>query len=72
MAAWKAGGNGVSPSGLEQLDRVTGRIVDDDLGATRSGHDFTRAEWHPGSSQTLDLCREISYLEVNRFQPPGT
>src|SRR5262249_22065781 len=57
--------SGASPSGLKQLDRVTRGIVDDDLGATRPGHDFARAEWHPGSPQPLYLCLEISDLNVN-------
>src|ERR687884_958572 len=62
-----AGGVGSrrSPPGLEELDRITRRIVDDDLRATRSGQDVVRAERHPGGSQPLDLCFEIADLEVN-------
>jgi len=42
---------GVAPSltGLKQLDRITRRILDDDLRAARPGHDVVRAEWHPDS-----------------------
>ena len=57
--------DGLSPSGLKQLDRVTRRIVDDDLGAARPGDDFVRTERHAGTSQPLDLGLEITDLEMD-------
>jgi hypothetical protein len=54
-----------SPPWLEELDRVTRGILDDNLRAARPGHDVIRAELHPSSSQALDLGLEISNLEVD-------
>src|SRR5262249_7598881 len=54
-----------SAAGLEYLDRVTRGVVDDDLGATGTTHDFVRAKRHAGTSQSLDLCLEIRHRKLN-------
>src|SRR5262249_40674342 len=55
----------VSASGLEDLNRVTRGVIDDDLGATRSTHDVLRAKRHTGAAQSRYLCLEIRHCEVN-------
>src|SRR5690606_26099263 len=53
-----------SPSRLEELDRVAGRIVEEDLGAARAGDDLGGAEAHAGGTEPFDLRLEVGDLDV--------
>jgi hypothetical protein len=57
-------------SRLKKLDRIAGRIVEEDLRATRSGHDVV-AELHPGGAETIDLGSEVVDDEVDTVPAPG-
>src|SRR5215831_6624256 len=58
-------------SGLEQLDEVAGRVLDQDLLAARAGHDVV-AERHAGGLQAVDLGRDVVDDEVDAVPAAGT
>jgi pimeloyl-ACP methyl ester carboxylesterase len=61
---------GLSVRRLEQLDRVAGRVIEQDLLAARSGDDVV-AEGEPGGAQPLDLGFDVVDDEVNAVPATG-
>jgi hypothetical protein len=53
---------GISAPRLEQLDWVTGRVVENDLCSAWSGHDIIHAEGNPGRAQPRDFRSEVGHL----------
>lgn len=56
--------------GLEEFDDVASWVLEEHLGAARTG-DHVISECHSGCSETVDLASEIRGNKVMRFQPPG-
>src|SRR5215208_491304 len=79
--SWNAGGH-LRAGGLEELDRVAGRILEQNLLAARTGDDVV-AERQPGGAEPFDLGRDVLDDEVDavpasrlrgapiRHRPPG-
>src|SRR6267154_1110840 len=55
----------VSAPRLKQLHWVARRVIDNDLGAARPGHDILRAEGNPGRTQPLNFRGQIGHLQVH-------
>src|SRR4051812_4717479 len=55
---------GLGPGRLKELDRVAGRILEQDLLAARSGHDVV-AERHARGAQAFDLGSDVVDDEVD-------
>ena len=55
---------------LKQLDEIAGRIHQQDLRSTRTGHDVI-TEAHTGSAKPRDLGRKIIDNEMNAVPSPG-
>ena len=60
----------LTAGGLEELDEVAGRVLDQDLGAAWTADDVV-AKRHSGCFETGDIAGEVGGDEVDSFQPPG-
>jgi len=56
--------------GLEQLDRIAERIVENDLRATRPGNDVV-PELESGATEALDFRGQIFHLNMNTVPTAG-
>src|SRR5438874_7839973 len=67
----RAGGEaGLRPGRLEELDRVPGRVLDQDLPAGDAGHDLV-AEAGTSLAQPLDSPVEVGDLDGEPVPAPG-
>jgi hypothetical protein len=56
--------------GLEEFDRVAGRVIEQDLGTAWPGHDFV-AKVQARVSQSLHLGVEVVHLDMNPVPAAG-
>src|SRR4051812_12212450 len=60
----------LSGGGLEELDRVTGRILGEDLLAARARHDLA-AERQPGRAEARHFVGDVLHDEVDAVPSTG-